>query len=196
MIRTKCPHCGKLLGINDSAAGTVALCPLCKKKFRVPRSNPAVPPKAKSPASPPAAEVEEFPYVEVDDEGDGAAPKQAAPASPSRKRRLLAEEDVAQRDEPEDDDKAEPEDEPRTRKSARKGKKKKRDREKESAAMVLRNRIVGAVGALAGFGMLAYGLAVKEIPQISDRFGDPGRYVVIGFGGLMGVVGVYYVFRR
>jgi hypothetical protein len=192
MIRTKCPHCSKLLGINESAAGTVALCPVCKKKFRVPgtKANPSSGASGPRAGSPPAEE--DFPELEVVEEGDGVRSKPAPAKGTSRKPSPADEEEVALRDEDEVEV-GEHEDGPRPKKGPRKGKKKKAD--EASALMVMRYRIVGAVGALWGFGILAYGLLNEHIPKISDHFHEPGRYVVIGFGGLMGVVGLFYVFR-
>ena len=45
MIRVKCPKCEKVLGLDDSKAGSPALCPACKQKFMVPGT------PAKAPAS-------------------------------------------------------------------------------------------------------------------------------------------------
>jgi hypothetical protein len=42
MIRTRCPKCEKLLGLDDSAAGKTGRCPLCKATFPVPAEEPPV----------------------------------------------------------------------------------------------------------------------------------------------------------
>jgi hypothetical protein len=36
MIRFRCPKCNKKLGVNESQAGEVGVCPECKGKFRIP----------------------------------------------------------------------------------------------------------------------------------------------------------------
>ncbi len=36
MIRVKCPKCEKMLGMDDAKAGTLAACPGCGTKFRIP----------------------------------------------------------------------------------------------------------------------------------------------------------------
>lgn len=41
MIRLKCPNCDKSLGVDDSKAGKMAVCPTCRHKFPVPGGNPA-----------------------------------------------------------------------------------------------------------------------------------------------------------
>jgi hypothetical protein len=38
MIQLHCPHCDKKLGVDDALEGRLAVCPRCKKKFRVSRS--------------------------------------------------------------------------------------------------------------------------------------------------------------
>jgi hypothetical protein len=37
MIRTRCPHCDKPLGVPDERAGLLVLCPGCKQKLRAPK---------------------------------------------------------------------------------------------------------------------------------------------------------------
>ena len=36
MIRFRCPKCDKTLGVDESRAGEVGVCPECKSKFRIP----------------------------------------------------------------------------------------------------------------------------------------------------------------
>ena len=178
MMRTRCPHCSKLLGINESAAGTVALCPVCKKKFRVPAAA--------------ASAAEGFPEVELVEEGDAIA-SPAPSKGPARKPRPPGDEaEVVLRDDEAADEAVDEEDEPRPKKGPRKGKKK---RDEVSALMVLRYRIVGAVAALIGFGIMAYSLFIKDLKNFTDQFGDTGWYVAAGFGGLLGLVGLFYVVR-
>jgi hypothetical protein len=209
MIRIKCPHCGKLLGINDTAAGTAALCPACKQKFRVPGVKAAGAPGANAPAGGPAkaparapAKPPDFPAVEVDEEAERA--RRPPPAARAGKRPLPAEEEeeVAELDyDDAETEMDEDEDRPRPKKLSPK-KKKKRGRDKDSDAMVLRNRIVGSVGAVGGIVLTLIGVA-KWLP---DKLTDPERSVLGSaaeyswlaatiFGALMVMVGVFYIFK-
>jgi hypothetical protein len=77
MIRTRCPHCNKLLGIADSAAGMVTTCPLCKQKFRAAGASR---PAARNPSP-----VEEFPEVEVVEEADDVAARDDDDEAPAPK---------------------------------------------------------------------------------------------------------------
>lgn len=164
MIRTRCPHCNKLLGIVDSAAGKVTTCPGCKQKFRAPA------------AKPPAAA--DFPEVElVEDE------------------EATLDEDVAARDD--GDEEAAP-----VRGADRKKKKKKGKaaREDKAANMAIRNRIMGAVGAAAGLGLMVFGIMNQEILNVTAQAKalNPSletvpRIATIGFGALLVLVGGYYL---
>jgi hypothetical protein len=62
MIRFKCPHCKKTLGVKDHLAGKKAACPVCKKALKIPAPVPA-----------PAADVESL----------AAAAFTEAPAAPA-----------------------------------------------------------------------------------------------------------------
>lgn len=42
MIRFRCSQCNKALGVNDSLAGKVGTCPVCKNKVRIPAPVPEV----------------------------------------------------------------------------------------------------------------------------------------------------------
>src|SRR5262249_60733757 len=98
MIRTKCPHCGKLLGVNEAAAGSMALCPMCKQKFRIPGAKPGGAAEAKAPAAAPAKSspaapplkkspaANELPVVEIDGERRRGKVEKRAPAAPRWKR--------------------------------------------------------------------------------------------------------------
>ena len=205
MIRTKCPHCGKLLGINDSGAGTAVLCPVCKQKFRVPAGKPAAPGGRNSPAAAPrpapkAPPAEEFPDVEVVEEEDRDEPRRPARA-PLRKRRPPVEdqdEDVAEveRDEVVDDD-----DEPRPKRRPGK-RKKKRYRKDETDPMALRNRIVGGIGALGGIALTVIGVT-KSLPEkltdpkrsVLKDFAEYSWYIPTIFGALLFLVGLFYVIK-
>jgi hypothetical protein len=48
MIRVKCPKCEKMLGMDDAKAGTLAGCPACGAKFRVPGEKASVQAAAKT----------------------------------------------------------------------------------------------------------------------------------------------------
>ena len=208
MIRTKCPHCGKLLGINASAAGTVASCPICKQKFRVPGAKAAGAPPGKAPAPPRPAAAKPpssaktrptvFPEVEVDEEA--SVSRRQPPAAQGRKRPRPPEDDeeVAELDYDENEE----EDRPKPKKKPGSKKKKKRRGGDETDPMVLRNRITGSVGAVAGLALIAVG-AMKYLPDsISDpsvsQLGEAAKYtwlVTITFGALLVIVGVFYVFK-
>jgi hypothetical protein len=212
MIRTKCPRCGKLLGINDGAAGTVAQCPMCEQKFRVPvpGGKAAGPPAAKSPAAgaaraparPPVKRpVEEFPEVEVDEEAEQV---RRPPPARAGKRPAPVEEDeeVAELDS-EDAEEDQGEERPKPKKGSSKKKRKRgRDLDQEKAAMILRNRIVGSVGAVGGIALAVVGVAkwlpaTMIDPQVSV-LGKTAEYMWLAptlFGALMVMVGVYYVFK-
>jgi hypothetical protein len=59
MIRFKCPSCQKVMGVDDSNAGALAMCPACKTTFRIPMApggSPPLPP-VKAPILPPAVET-------------------------------------------------------------------------------------------------------------------------------------------
>ncbi len=184
MIRTRCPHCNKLLGIVDSAAGKVTTCPGCKQKFRAPA------------AKPPAAE--DFPEVELADDEEEDAPPPKAAAAPAKRlppRQADPDEDVAARDDEDDEEEAP------VRKADRKKKKKgKAAREDKAANMVVRNRIMGAVGAAAGLGLMVFGIMNQEILNVTAQAKafNPSLEVVpriatIGFGALLVLVGGYYL---
>jgi hypothetical protein len=207
MIRTKCPSCGKLLGVNDGAAGTVAQCPMCEQKFRVPAVKPGgtpgsrtpAPRPAQAPARPPVKQEEDFPEVEIDEE---AAPTPRRPTRPvKRPPRPEDEEEVAELDSDDVEVDEEEEERPRRKPLPRK-KKKKRGRDKEEDAMVLRNRIVGSIGAVGGVALTVVGVA-KWLPA---KLLDPEQSVLGSaaphmwwaptiFGVIMVLVGVYYVFK-
>jgi hypothetical protein len=203
MIRTKCPHCGKVLGINDGAAGTVAQCPMCEQKFRVPVPGGKAagpPPAARSPARPAAKQpLEEFPEVEVDEEAEQA--RRRPPARPGKRPpRRGEEEEIAELD---DDEAEEEEQRPKPKKGSGKKKKKRgRERDQEKAAMILRNRIVGSVGAVGGVALAVVGVAKWLPATIIDPnvsvLGKTAEYMWLAptiFGALMVLVGVYYIFK-
>ncbi len=191
MIRTRCPHCNKLLGIVDSAAGKVTTCPGCKQKFRAPGAQP-VAPKAAAPKPPPA---EDFPEVEVVEDVAEVTPVRKAAAAPGKRlppRKPDPDEDVAARD---DGD----EDEAPVRKAER-GKKKKGKAAKKSANMVLRNRLMGAVGAAGGLFLIAFGIMNQEILNVTAQakalnpsLESVPRIATIAFGAILVLVGGYYL---
>jgi hypothetical protein len=176
MIRTRCPHCNKLLGIVDSAAGKVTTCPGCKQKFRAPDAKPLA--------------LEDFPEVELVEEEDAAPPPNAG-ATPGKRlppRKADPDDDVAARDD--EDDEGAP-----VRKADRKKKKK-----GKPANMAVRNRIMGAVGAAAGLGLVAFGIMNQEILDVTAhaKAFNPSlepvpRIATIGFGALLVLVGGYYL---
>ena len=190
MIKTRCPHGQKLLGINDEAVGTIAVCPACKKKFRVPDAKAGA--AAKTPASaaikappskPPNASApeDEFPEVEVVEDAElNSTPVQKTP----RKRRPARDvEEEAARDE----------DDVEVEKPARK--KKKRKKKQDNSMMVLRNRIVGAVGALGGAAFIVVGVT-KALPQgVFDNLGEQIWIAPTAFGGLLVLVGLFYLVK-
>jgi len=66
--------------------------------------------------------------------------------------------------------------------------------------MKTRNRIMGTLGMIAGLVLIVYGIMNESIPRLTDYFAnyDPNwatypRIGVIAFGGLMVLVGLYYV---
>ena len=66
--------------------------------------------------------------------------------------------------------------------------------------MKIRNRIMGALGIIAGIGLIVYGIMNERIPRLTDHFENYGtdwteypRIGVIAFGGLMVLVGLYYL---
>jgi hypothetical protein len=97
MIRVKCPKCEKRLGVDDTKAGGVAVCPECGQKFRIPgipaktaaaaqKSDPAksATGKAKPKPQPPARPKEAW------EEEDSSPYEVATPAEPepeTKKRR-------------------------------------------------------------------------------------------------------------
>jgi hypothetical protein len=143
--------------------------------------------------------VEDFPEVEIDEEA--APPRRPPPAVRSRKRPLRAEDDEEVAELDYDEPAEEEEDRPKPRRGPAK-KKKKRGRDQEEDAMVLRNRIVGSVGAVGGVALVIIGVT-KWLPE---KLVDPERSVLGSmaeytwlaptiFGALMVIVGVYYVFK-
>lgn len=97
MIHFRCPKCNKRLGVNESQAGKVGVCPECKGKFRVPG----------------VWTVDEFTALARKE--SQPSQKDDVPPPPMRKRRRDEEDD----DLPSEDDEEE-------RKPARKRKKKRR----------------------------------------------------------------------
>src|SRR5262249_49408283 len=73
MIRAKCPKCSQILNLEDSAAGSVASCPHCSQKFRVP--SPKQPP---APAKKPRAS--EAITAKANPAGPARAPARPKPA--------------------------------------------------------------------------------------------------------------------
>jgi hypothetical protein len=61
MIRFRCPHCQKPLGVKDHLAGKRAKCPTCQKPILIPSAS------AKSTPTKPAAAAPELPSVEVEE---------------------------------------------------------------------------------------------------------------------------------
>jgi hypothetical protein len=97
MIRFKCSSCGKAMGVDDSKAGALGMCPACKSTFRIPLPDGAPPlvssaedatriapvprPPPKRPTPPPAAppvtydeEVSTY-AVELEPDAPALAPK-------------------------------------------------------------------------------------------------------------------------
>jgi len=190
MIRTRCPHCNKLLGIVDSAAGMVTTCPGCKQKFRAPAAKAGTPPTA----APKPPSPEDFPEVElVEDGGEEVAPPRKAAAAPGQRlppRQADPDEGVAARDD---------EDEAPTRKADR-TKKKKIKGAKDRAGMAWRNRLMGAVGAAAGLFLIAFGMMNQEILNVTAQakafnpsLEAVSRFATIGFGAILVLVGGYYL---
>jgi Leucine-rich repeat (LRR) protein len=85
MIRAKCPKCTQILSLEDAAAGSVASCPHCGQKFRVPGAKKpaaAEPPKPK-PARPAPPQAKPKPAVEeVVDGGYGVMAASDLPPPP------------------------------------------------------------------------------------------------------------------
>ena len=61
MPSLKCPHCSRILKVNESAAGKQITCPACKQKFLAPR-----PPGAAGPPPPPVGSADRPWHVHVD----------------------------------------------------------------------------------------------------------------------------------
>jgi hypothetical protein len=56
MISVRCPACGKVIGFEESDAGSLVACPLCRQSFFVPViAQPATPGATSSPAAAPPA---------------------------------------------------------------------------------------------------------------------------------------------
>jgi phage FluMu protein Com len=73
MLRTRCPHCNKLLGLDETKPVRVIVCPVCKEKFPFPKGEtaPAAPTATRTPAKPAApakkAELSDYEVVEDDE---------------------------------------------------------------------------------------------------------------------------------
>src|SRR5437870_4239879 len=74
MIRIKCPKCANPLGIPDAQGGSVASCPKCGQKFRVPTLSA----KTSNPSGPNA------------NSGPGADRKDERPSAPKPARKQIA----------------------------------------------------------------------------------------------------------
>jgi hypothetical protein len=119
MIRVSCPKCQKKLGLDDSKAGGVGVCPGCGAKFRVPKpaasgTGPAAPSKkpsapakdvgiragakaeAKAKPTPPAAPP---PKQASADDDDGAIPylvvkNPTPPPEPKKRRKQMSDDEI------------------------------------------------------------------------------------------------------
>lgn len=189
MIRTRCPHCNKLLGVVDSAAGMITTCPGCKQKFRAPGAKAAAPPTA--PPQPPA--TEDFPEVELVEDGAEVVPprKAATPGKRPPPRKAAPDADVAARDD---------EGEAPARKGDRGQKKGKRAKAEQKAGRAWRNRLMGAVGVAAGLFLIWFGMTHPEILNVTAQAKafNPSleavpRFVTIGFGVILVLVGGFYL---
>jgi hypothetical protein len=72
MIRVRCPKCGKLLGLDDSAGGAMGQCPACEETFRIPpagtdESKSAPAPRRPAPAGPTVLEPADGDDEEISD---------------------------------------------------------------------------------------------------------------------------------
>jgi hypothetical protein len=83
MIRLQCPKCEKKLGVDDSKAGGVGVCPECGQKFRIPGKPP--------PSNKPNPNKGAAPRRQATAPAKQAAAKPAAP--PSRPKEAWEEED-------------------------------------------------------------------------------------------------------
>jgi hypothetical protein len=168
------------LGINDSAAGTVALCPLCKQKFKVPAQQVG----AKASAE------DEFPVVEVVEDVEEEESK-PAPRKPALAKQRPAEDDVALRDD--DGEVTESDDEDRPKKSSKKKKNKRSDADDSSKVMM--DRIRGAVAVVLGIAFVIIGVA-KLMPQrVFDNLGEQIWIAPTAFGGICIAAGIYYLVK-
>jgi hypothetical protein len=108
MIRVRCPHCSKLLGVGDNKAGQAVPCPVCKRTVPVPAdarpdtvvpisTGTAPPMPSRIPPAPPKKPVldnleivEDEPVHDLDDADMVEAPtdyEEDAPAGPRKKKK-------------------------------------------------------------------------------------------------------------
>jgi hypothetical protein len=94
MIRFKCPSCQKAMGVDDSKAGALGMCPGCRATFRIPAPATVPPPvQAPTPAPPPVVPMRPYPDpappvmpTYQDDANTYAVQLDAAAAVPVRKK--------------------------------------------------------------------------------------------------------------
>jgi hypothetical protein len=176
-----------LLGVGESAIGTMVQCPQCKHRFRVPQTNANPTPNKPAGAPPKSASATEELIVEVELDEDPGKPEPSAKTSPAAKKPVRAElddeEEVAERDDSADEDEEE-----KPQKKQKKG-----SSRQEAHSMVVRNRIMGAVGILGGIALVVweYTVGIGNIDRIPG--GHEGLMVI---GGLTALVGVLYIFKK
>jgi hypothetical protein len=81
MLRMKCPHCGRFLGIDEIHVGALGLCPACCETFTIPvpavlldDSEPAPTGNTQAKETPPDLQAEEIiPGVPLPDDEDPGA---------------------------------------------------------------------------------------------------------------------------
>jgi hypothetical protein len=86
MIYVRCPGCGKRLGLEDSAAGSVGECPECGQQFRIPQKRAEAPP---APDDEPleAEEADEAEPLDAELVDEGGEPRPRRPRRRKRKPR-------------------------------------------------------------------------------------------------------------
>jgi phage FluMu protein Com len=182
MIRVRCPKCGKLLGLDDSAAGAMGQCPACEETFRIPPAGTdesKLPPASSRPA--PAGPTVLEPADEDDEE---IADAQAA-----------------------EDEVEWGRDAPRERKKKRKRRRRQPDMPTPGYLEGREDPELGPLGSvgnlkrIAGFVLVAIGILsicggwATSMSEAAGKTGSAGICTGIVFGAMFLIAGIFMIFQ-